>query len=83
MNGNGYVGAVRDSVDSSGSADDASDSTRNHTVEGANHHHQVNNVAEGMGAQRIEDVNLANDKLCEAVEEVELQHCGGIESSAE
>jgi len=33
---NGYVGAVRDSVDCSGSADDASESTRNHTVEGAN-----------------------------------------------
>jgi len=33
---NEYVGAVRDSVDGSGSADDASESTRNHTVEGAN-----------------------------------------------
>ena len=36
FDGNGYVGAVRDSVDGSGSADDASESTRNHTVEGAN-----------------------------------------------
>jgi len=30
-----------------------------------------------------QDTNLANDKLCEAVEESELQHCGGIESSEE
>jgi len=36
FDGNGYVGAVRDSVDGRGSADDASESTRNHTVEGAN-----------------------------------------------
>jgi len=36
FDGNGYVGAVRDSVDGSGSADDASESTRNHTVEGVN-----------------------------------------------
>jgi len=35
FDGNEYVGAVRDSVDGSGSADDASESTRNHTVEGA------------------------------------------------
>jgi len=33
---NEYVGAVRDSGDGSGSADDASESTRKHTVEGAN-----------------------------------------------
>ena len=36
FDGNEYVGAVWDSVDGSGSADDASESTRNHTVEGAN-----------------------------------------------
>ena len=36
FDGNEYVGAVRDSVDGSGSADDASESTRNHTFEGAN-----------------------------------------------
>jgi len=36
-----------------------------------------------MKDQRIEHANLANDKLCEAVEEGELRHCGGIESSAE
>jgi len=36
FDGNGCVGASRDSVDGSGSADDASESTRNHTVEGAN-----------------------------------------------
>ena len=33
---NGCVGAGRDSVDGSGSADDTSESTRNYTVEGAN-----------------------------------------------
>jgi len=36
FDGNEYVDAVRDSFDGSGSADDASESTRNHTVEGAN-----------------------------------------------
>ena len=36
FDGNGCVGAGRDSVDGSGSADDASESTRNHTVEGVN-----------------------------------------------
>ena len=44
---------------------------------------KFNNAAEGMGDHRIEDANLANDKLCEAVEEGELRHSGGIESSAE
>jgi len=36
FDGNGCVGAGRDIVDGSGSADDASESTRNHKVEGAN-----------------------------------------------
>jgi len=36
FDGKEYVGAVSDSVDGSGSADDASESTRHHTVEGAN-----------------------------------------------
>jgi len=36
FDGNEYVGAVRDSFDGSGSADDASESMRNHTVDGAN-----------------------------------------------
>jgi len=36
FDGNGCVGAGRDSVDGIGSADDASESTRNHTVERAN-----------------------------------------------
>jgi len=44
---------------------------------------EFDNAAEGMGDQRIEDANLANDNLCEAVEEGELRHCGGIESSEE
>ena len=30
-----------------------------------------------------QDTNVTNDKLCEAVEEGELWHCGGIESSTE
>jgi len=30
-----------------------------------------------MGDQTIENTNLANDKLCEAVEEGEPWHCGG------
>ena len=33
-----------------------------------------------MGDHTIEDANLVNDKLCEAVEENELRHRGGIES---
>jgi len=49
LDGNGCVGAGRDSVDGSGSADDASESTRNHTVEDANLRMQ--------GDQRIEDAN--------------------------
>jgi len=36
-----------------------------------------------MRDQKIEDANLANDKLCEAVEEGELRYGGGIESSEE
>jgi len=36
FDGNGCVGAGRDSVDGSGSADDVSESMRNHTVEGVN-----------------------------------------------
>jgi len=36
FDGNEYVGAVRDSFDGSGSADDASESTRNHAFDGAN-----------------------------------------------
>ena len=36
FDGNGYVGAGRDSVDGSGSTDDTSETTRDHTVEGAN-----------------------------------------------
>jgi len=36
LDGNEYVGAVRDSFDGIGSADNTSESTRNHTVEGAN-----------------------------------------------
>ena len=36
FDGNGCVGAGRDSVDGSGSADDASESTKFHTVEGVN-----------------------------------------------
>ena len=36
FDGNRYVGAVRKSVDGNGSADDASESTRTRTVEGAN-----------------------------------------------
>jgi len=34
-----------------------------------------------MGDHTIVDTNLATDKLREAVEEGELRHCGGIESS--
>jgi len=34
-----------------------------------------------MEDHTIEDTNLANNKLSEAVEESELWHCGGIESS--
>jgi len=36
-----------------------------------------------MADHTIEDANLAKDKLCEAVEEGELWHCGEIESSEE
>jgi len=36
-----------------------------------------------MGDHTIENINLANDKVCIAVEEGELPHCDGIESSEE
>ena len=36
-----------------------------------------------MGDHTIQDANLANDKLCEAVEEGELQHDGGNVNSEE
>jgi len=72
FDGDGCIGAGRDGLDGRGSVDDAAEAMRDHTVECGN---QIMWL-KPLGDHTIEDTNFANDKLCEAVEEVELWHCG-------
>jgi len=74
FHGDGCVGAGRDGLDGRGTVDDAAETTRDHTVEGGN---QIMRL-KTLGDHSIEDMNFANDKFSEAVEEGELWHCDGV-----
>jgi len=77
FDGNEYVDAVRDSFDGSGGADDASESTRNHTVEGAN----LIMLLEAWEIKelRIEKIEIELSRQAEgqrlAIEQVDAEKC--------